>query len=113
MKSGRIGAVVGLTLGLIVGTALFGPIGGVVGLLLGSVLGFVIVTPLAVSYVKEMSKTPFAVQCPETHMDVKVTLDPKKAARAELWNRRQEIQTCTRVNGKPHCDEKCLEQIGL
>ena len=113
MKSGLVGALVGLIIGLVVGTALFGPLGGAAGVIVGTALGFLIVTPLAVSFVSEAAKKPFFVNCPETHEEVQVTLDPKQAARAELWNQRQRIATCTRFNGPPTCDEDCLGQLDI
>jgi hypothetical protein len=113
MKNGIIGAFVGFILGLITGTALFGPLGGAVGVILGTVFGFLIVTPLAVLFVSEAAKTPFSVNCPETHQDVQVTLDPKQAGRAELWNRRQRIAKCTRFDGPPTCDEDCVGQLNI
>ena len=113
MKSGITVAFVGFVLGLVLGTALFGPIGGIVGAILGSILGFVIVMPIAVSYAYESAKTPFAVECPETHRDVQITLDPKKAGRAEFWNRKKKIETCTRFDGPPNCDQECLDQTDL
>jgi len=113
MKTGMIGALCGLILGLIVGTGLFGPLGGAVGIVFGSLLGFFIVTPLSVWLVGETAKKPLVVECPETHKDVKVTLDPKSAARAELWNRRQKIETCSRFDGPPDCDEKCVGDLEI
>jgi hypothetical protein len=113
MKSGTIGALVGFILGLVVGTALFGPLGGAVGGILGVVLGFFIVTPLVVVYVREMAKKPFFVKCPETHEDLQVTLNPEQAGRAVLWNRPQRIETCSRFDGPPNCDEDCVDQIDI
>lgn len=113
MKSGIGGALIGLVLGLVLGTALFGPIGGAVGVILGSALGFLIVTPLVVAYVSEAAKQPFIVNCPETQRDAEVTFDPKQAARAELWNRKKQIATCSRYGGHPDCDEECVEQVEL
>ena len=95
MKNGMIGAVVGLLMGLMVGTGLFGPIGGAVGAILGTVLGFLIVIPLTVIFVRMAAKDPFPVTCPETHEEELVTLDPNQAGRAELWNRRKRIKTCS------------------
>ena len=113
MKSGMKGALAGLILGLIVGTALFGPLGGIVGVIFGAILGFFIVTPLVVAYVNQAAKKPLKVECPETHKEVQVTLDPKQAARAELWNRRQRIETCSRFDGPPDCDEECVEHLEI
>ena len=113
MKNGMIGAVVGLVLGLVIGTALFGPLGGAVGLVSGTLLGFLLVTPLTVWFVRETAKTPFLVKCPETHEDVQVTLDPKRAARAELWNRPQHIETCSRFGGAPNCDQECVGDLEI
>jgi hypothetical protein len=113
MKSGLIGASVGLFLGLILGTALFGPIGGAVGIVLGSIMGFSIVTPVAVAYVNQATKKPFTVECPETHREVEVTLNSKRATRAELWNKRQRIETCSRFDGPPDCDEACVDKLDL
>jgi len=111
MKSGTIGALVGFIVGLVIGTALFGPLGGGVGIVVGTVLGFLIVTPMSVLLVRDSAKEPFIVECPETHDEVEVTLDPTQAARAELWNRRQRIATCSRFDGPPKCDEDCVDQI--
>lgn len=113
MKSGMIGAFVGLVLGLMIGTALFGPLGGAVGGIFGVVLGFLIVTPVAVWIVSETAKKPFLVKCPETHEEVQVTLDPNRAGRAQLWNRRQRIETCSRFDGPPNCDEDCVDQLDI
>ena len=113
MKKGLIGGLAGLLVGLVVGMALFGPVGGAVGGILGLILGFLIVTPVAVLAARDMAQQPFHVECPETHRMVEVTLDPGKASRAELWNRRQRIATCTRVNGQPHCHEGCVEQLEI
>ena len=113
MKAGMVGAFVGVVIGAILGTAVLGPLGGAVGIVLGGFFGFLIVTPLSVLFVRDAAKTPFVVNCPETHQDVEVTLDPKEATRAELLNRPQHIETCTRVGGKPDCDEACLEQIKI
>ena len=113
MKTGMKGALAGLIVGLIIGTALFGPLGGAVGVVLGSLLGFLIMTPLAVAYVREATKKPVVVECPETHKDVRVTLDPKQAGRAELWNRPQKIETCSRFGGPPDCDEECVKDLEI
>ncbi|NIM61594.1 MAG: hypothetical protein GTO30_08045 [Acidobacteria bacterium] len=113
MKSGLIGALVGLLMGVMVGTALFGPLGGVVGLVLGATLGFVIVTPLSVMFVRMATEKPFTVTCPETNRDAEVTLNPREAGRAELWGRKQQLETCTRFEGRPTCHQGCLEQIEL
>jgi len=113
MKSGMIGALIGLLVGAMIGTALFGPIGGVVGIVVGAVLGFLILTPLVVWYVREIAKTPFLVKCPETRAETEVTLDPKQAGRAALFNRPQRIETCSRFDGPPDCKEECVEQLDL
>jgi hypothetical protein len=113
MKRGILGALVGFILGLTIGTALFGPLGGAVGAIFGLVSGFFIVTPLVVVSVSEAAKKPFLVKCPETHEEVQVTLNPKRAAHAELWNRRQRIETCSRFNGPPNCDEGCVGQLDI
>ncbi len=68
-------------------------------------------TPLTVAYVRETAKKPFVVECPETHNDVRVTLNPDEAARAELWNRKQKIETCSRFGGPPDCDEACVKDL--
>jgi hypothetical protein len=113
MKSGMIGALGGLILGMIIGTALFGPLGGAVGIVLGAILGFFLVTPLSVWFVRETAKRPLVVECPETKRDVTVTLEPGAAARAELWNRRQKIETCSRFGGPPDCDEECVDRLEI
>jgi len=113
MKKGLIGGFAGLLMGLVIGMALFGPIGGAVGGVLGLILGFLIVTPVAVLSARDMAQEPFYVECPETHQMVEVTLDPDKAGRAELWNKRQRILTCSRVEGQPHCHEGCVGQLGI
>jgi len=111
MNSGKIGALVGFVIGLMAGTALFGPLGAVIGGFLGAVAGFGIVTPLAVGFAKDAARRPISVECPETHREVQVTLDPEAAGRAELWNRRQRIETCTRFDGPPNCDQACVDQL--
>jgi hypothetical protein len=113
MKSGMIGALVGLFVGAMIGTALFGPIGGVVGIAVGTLLGFLILTPLVVWFAQETAKTPFVVTCPETRADTKVTLDPKEAGRAALWNKKQRIETCERFDGPPDCEEECSGQLDI
>jgi len=113
MKAGMIGAIVGLFVGAMIGTALFGPIGGAVGITVGSVLGFFILTPLVVWYVRETSKQPFTVTCPETRAETQVTLDPKEAGHAALWNQPQRIETCSRFDGPPDCKEECVDQLDL
>lgn len=113
MKTGIKGAFAGLIMGLVFGTALFGPLGGAVGIVLGAALGFAIMTPLTVAYVRETTRKPLVVECPETREDVQVTLDPDKAARAEFWNRRQKIETCSRFDGPPDCDEACAKQLEI
>ncbi|NIM01657.1 MAG: hypothetical protein GTN89_12670 [Acidobacteria bacterium] len=113
MKTGLKGAIAGLIVGLIFGTALFGPIGGVVGVILGSLLGFAIMTPLTVAYVRQAARQPLVVECPETHTNMRVTLDPDKAAKAELWNRKQKIETCSRFGGPPDCDEACAKDLEI
>jgi xanthosine utilization system XapX-like protein len=113
MKKGLIGGFAGLLVGLVIGMALFGPIGGAVGGVLGLILGFLIVTPVAVLSARAIAQEPFYVECPETHRMVEVTLDPDKACRAELWNKRQRILTCSRVEGQPHCHEGCVGQLEI
>jgi hypothetical protein len=113
MRSGFVGAFVGLIVGLVVGTALFGPLGAIVGIVLGPIVGFFIVTPVAVSSVKLAAKKPITVTCPETHEDVQITLDPKDAAHAEMWNQKKHIETCTRFDGPVDCEEECLTQVDL
>lgn len=113
MKRGMIGALVGLVVGAMLGTALFGPIGGAVGIVIGAMLGFLTLTPLIVWYASETAKTPFVVECPETHADTQVTLDPKRAGRAAFWNRTPKIESCERFGGPPDCNEECASQLDL
>lgn len=113
MKAGFAGMCVGLFLGAMIGTAMFGPLGGAVGIIAGAVTGFVVITKLSVLFVREAAMTPFWVNCPETHESLEVTLDPDEAAHAEFWNRDQHIATCTRFEGKPTCDEACRNQLDI
>ncbi len=113
MKSGIGGAFLGSILGLMLGGAMFGPLGSAVGILFGAVVGFVIMTPLSVAAVGQAAKTPFTVKCPETGEDVEITLDSREAARAEFWNRRQNIETCSRFRGRPTCDQACVGDLEI
>jgi len=113
MKTGMIGALVGLIMGLVIGAAFFGPLGGAVGAICGGLMGFLIVTPLSVLFASDVARFPFFVKCPETHEEEEVTLDPKQAGRAELWNLRQRIATCSRFGGPPSCNEDCVTQIRI